>query len=323
MLWQKASFLSRLVASSVCVSEAAGAVIKNVVNCGDLKIVDKSTNGSADLQTEADRRAQYCIVQSLQEKFDNKLTIIGEEEKTTEIPQLESRFDANVLRLDSQLSEELRTALPSDIVVWVDPLDGTSEFTQAAKTKSPLLEQITVLIGIAYKGEAVAGVVHQPFWGADFRGRTIWAIRGVGTHGISVATPKAGAEKVVVTTRSHSTSLVTAALSALRERHLLDRVDPVGGAGFKVIRCLEGAAAYVFASPYCKKWDTAAPEAILQAAGGRLTDISGRTLRYEADVQLGNTGGVLATPAWINHQEFVNGIPDELKASLPEFKKML
>lgn len=34
-----------------------------------------------------------------------------------------------------------------------------------------------------------------------------------------------------------------------------------------MLRCLEGAAAYVFASPGCKKWDTAAPEAVLIAAG--------------------------------------------------------
>ena len=34
-----------------------------------------------------------------------------------------------------------------------------------------------------------------------------------------------------------------------------------------MLRVLEGAAAYVFASPGCKKWDTAAPQAILEAAG--------------------------------------------------------
>ncbi len=42
----------------------------------------------------------------------------------------------------------------------------------------------------------------------------------------------------------------------------------------QVLLILEGAAhAYVFGSPYCKKWDTAAPEAIVEAAGGKLTGI--------------------------------------------------
>lgn len=56
-------------------------------------------------------------------------------------------------------------------------------------------------------------------------------------------------------------------MDALQEAKLLTRVDRVGGAGFKVLRCLEGAAAYVFASGGCRKWDTAAPEAVLEAAG--------------------------------------------------------
>lgn len=41
----------------------------------------------------------------------------------------------------------------------------------------------------------------------------------------------------------------------------------VGGAGFKVIQCLEGGSAYVFVGGGSKKWDTAAPEAVLEAAG--------------------------------------------------------
>ncbi len=72
------------------------------MNDGDLKVVDKNSvkGGPADLQvgrrseagvvlltllhviafkTLADRSAQYMIVKSLQEKFHNRLTIIGEE----------------------------------------------------------------------------------------------------------------------------------------------------------------------------------------------------------------------------------------------------
>lgn len=59
---------------------------------GDLKIVDKSEAGQpADLQTEADRRAQFCIVQSLQKQFRN-LKIIGEEVRTYHL-YISYRFD--------------------------------------------------------------------------------------------------------------------------------------------------------------------------------------------------------------------------------------
>lgn len=111
---------------------------------------------------------------------------------------------------------------------------------------------------------------------------------------------------------------MTSALEALKHRNLADSVEKVGGAGFKVLKVLEGCAAYVFASAGCKKWDTCAVEAVLSAAGGRLTDISGRDIRYESDVQLNNTGGVLATASWVAHQDYISTIPQEIKNNLPE-----
>lgn len=51
-------------------------------------------------------------------------------------------------------------------------------------------QEVTVLIGVAHKGHPVAGVIHQPFWGADASGRTIWAIKGTGVHGIEVVKGK-------------------------------------------------------------------------------------------------------------------------------------
>lgn len=41
-------------------------------------------------------------------------------------------------------------------------------------------------------------------------------------------------ERVIVTTRSHLTTSVTDALDALKSKGLLDRVEKVGGAGYKV-----------------------------------------------------------------------------------------
>ena len=103
---------------------------------GDLKIIDKSENGQADLQTEADRAAQYCIEKSLQEKFQNKLKIIGEEEVTSKVPNKELSFSNQVLIHENKLPEELRAIKEEDVVIWVDPLDGTSEFAAASRGRS-------------------------------------------------------------------------------------------------------------------------------------------------------------------------------------------
>ena len=317
-MFKKACFLTQLVASSVRVSETAGKIIKSIVLDGDLKIVNKGVPGEAqDLQTEADRSAQYCIEKSLQEKFNNRLIIIGEEDVTTEVEIRELNVSAEVLAIDQKCPNAYREIRPEDVVIWVDPLDGTSEFAQAAKNRSPLLQQITVLIGIAYKGEAVAGIIHQPYY--NEAGRTIWGIKGVGAFGTKVS--RRDNKRVVVTTRSHSTQMVQDTLDQMKAKNLADSVERVGGAGFKVIRCLEDACAYVFASGGCKKWDTAAPEAILVAAGGDLTDISGRRIYYGADVQHSNSGGVLATASWVEHRHYLDAVPEHIKEKLPEFNK--
>lgn len=98
--------------------------------------MDKGSDGKKDLQTEADRAAQFCIEQSLQKKFDNKLKIIGEEDITSAVPNVELGVSVDVLSLDSKCSAELRSASLEDLVIWVDPLDGTSEFAEAAKIRS-------------------------------------------------------------------------------------------------------------------------------------------------------------------------------------------
>lgn len=70
---------------------------------------------------------------------------------------------------------------------------------------------------------------------------------------------------------------------------------------------------YVFASSGCKKWDTCAPEAILSAAGGKLTDILGNFYKYGASESRPNKTGVLAAVNDDLHNYALNQIPQELK----------
>jgi 3'(2'), 5'-bisphosphate nucleotidase len=80
---------------------------------------------------------------------------------------------------------------------------------------------------------------------------------------------------------------------------------------------MEGKAhAYVFASPGCKKWDTCAPEAILHAAGGKLTDMLGRSYQYHASVQQLNASGVLATGQAADHDWYQKSVPDQVREAL-------
>lgn len=195
-----------------------------------------------------------------------------------------------------------------DIIVWVDPLDGTSEYTAG------FLEHVTVLIGIAIRDCAVGGVIHQPYFdkGSGDLGRTIWGVKGLGTGGfVPIEPPKD--KFIVTTTRSHSNALVQSALDALKP----DEIIRVGGAGYKVLQLLEGKAhAYVFASAGCKKWDTCAPEAVLEAHGGVLTDILGQHYTYNSDVIFTNKLGVLGVAKGVNHKDISEKIPQDVRNAI-------
>uniref|UniRef100_A0A1I8BNZ6 3'(2'),5'-bisphosphate nucleotidase 1 n=1 Tax=Meloidogyne hapla TaxID=6305 RepID=A0A1I8BNZ6_MELHA len=295
-MWKNSCFLTRLVATSLNAAESAGMIIKVttvyqlfntifqcVMTSGDLKIINKDLEGlKKDLQTEADRSAQAEIEKKLISAFGNKLQIVGEEELPLSYSQVISHDAHNefnlsgkmsdVLLADKNVPEDLRFLTVEDLIVWVDPLDGTSEFVRAQNDPT-LLDQVTVLIGITYRGRPIAGVIHQPYYNllsdsnvSNITGRSIWGIKGVGVFGIDICKVSPPTGPFAVTTASHSSELVDTALKALQEENLICSFRRVGGAGFKVLCCLDGAAAYVFASGGCKKWDTAAPEAVLTAA---------------------------------------------------------
>ncbi|XP_046971331.1 3'(2'),5'-bisphosphate nucleotidase 1 isoform X2 [Vanessa cardui] len=298
----------RLLASSVSVAGRAGKIVRDVMSKGELGIVEKAKD---DYQTEADRSAQRCIIASLSAQYP-KINIIGEEDNPDNEGDVCSDWltidaDKEVLRLECP--SELQGIKEEDIVVWVDPLDGTSEYTQG------FLEHVTVLIGISVNEKPVAGVIHQPYYknvGSENKtGRTIWGLQEIGVGGFTPAPPPNSL--IITTTRSHSNPVVEKALQVMNASQILR----VGGAGFKVLQLLEGkASVYVFASPGCKKWDTCAPEAILSAAGGKLTDILGHNYKYGATESRPNKTGVLAAVNADLHNYALNRIPQELKDKL-------
>ncbi|KGL79711.1 3'(2'),5'-bisphosphate nucleotidase 1, partial [Tinamus guttatus] len=308
------TLLMRVVASAYSVAEKAARIVRNIMATGDLGIVEKS--GANDLQTKADRLVQMSICASLARKFP-KVTIIGEEE-------LPPHDVAEELIEDGHYEEILKKPCPpqytgikeEELVIWVDPLDGTKEYTEG------LLDHVTVLIGIAYGGKAIAGVINQPYYNYEVLNLlnclralrdlkvTIWGVLGMGAFGFELTEAPAG-KHIIVTTRSHSSALVNDCITALNP----DTVIRVGGAGNKVIQLIEGkASAYVYASPGCKKWDTCAPEAILHAVGGKITDIHGNSFQYNKEVKHMNSAGVLATLR--NYDYYASRIPNTVKQAL-------
>ncbi|XP_057314954.1 3'(2'),5'-bisphosphate nucleotidase 1-like [Hydractinia symbiolongicarpus] len=299
-----ASNLMKVVASSVAIAGKAGNAIRLIMKSGDLGVIDKAVkDGNFDPQTAADRTAQAIIVASLSKQFPD-LLIVGEEEGCDAVSEEMLVEDPDKDVLKQNCPDNFKNLKLSDLVVWVDPLDGTKEFTEGH------VEHVTVLIGISAHGKAIAGVVHQPFFSNE--GRTIWGVVGLGAFGVSATVSPPG-RRIITTTKSHMTDNVQQTIDAMKP----DKVLRTGGCGYKVLQVIEGIAdAYVFATPGTKKWDTCAPEAVLIAMGGMLTDIRNERIDYSktAPKYFMNWTGILGTAS--EHDSYASKIPESIRESL-------
>ena len=268
------------------------------------------TQDENDPQTEADRQAQRSIVTTLHKRFP-ELAIIGEEKLADPYDDsLTTQADSDeVLQCSCPL--ELQGVALSDVVVWVDPLDGTTEFTRG------FLDHVTTLIGITVKGVPVAGVIHQPFFnmaaGSDEVGRTTWGMIGVGVFG---CTPVGSSGFCVPASPNNIRLTTTLSHSSSKMEHVIQKLNPetvirVGGAGNKVLMVIEGKAdAYVYATSGTKKWDTCAGEALLKARGGCMSDSRGSSIPYHPEGELANVHGLVASSCPAVHDMVLSVLKD-------------
>lgn len=317
-----APLLSRLVASAVSISNKSASILRDVKKSGELNIQEKAAN---DYVTKADFLSQLNIIKSLENMFP-KLKFCGEEgELKDEYNDLVTTIDSSTLELSKNLPECYNSMKEEDLFIWVDPLDGTREYTEGHEVS----KEVTVLIGISWKGRAIAGVMNQPFYkfetaksdsDAFYTGRCLWGIEGLGAF--DSVNGKVNPVKLnnditkIVTTRSHITDLIKKDLGSIPNSHLMH----AGGAGHKVLCVIEGEAdVYIYPRNGTKRWDTCAPEAILRSLGGSLTDIFGRDYSYvkSDDLTVENCYGLIASVTR-QPQYYSEFISDELKNKVME-----
>lgn len=198
--------------------------------------------------TEADRAADRLIVAGLR-AADPRIPVISEENTDPSTP-----------------------AAPADGCFWlVDPLDGTREFI--ARTG-----EFTVNIALIEAGRPVLGVLHAPAEGetyvADGRGQAIHVV-GDGTPQTIRARPVTDENLAVIASRSHRDAETDAYIAELRPSRTAS-----AGSALKFGLLARGEADLYPRFGRTMEWDTAAGQAILEAAGGHVRDLSGRALRY-------------------------------------------
>jgi 3'(2'), 5'-bisphosphate nucleotidase len=232
-----------LLALAVSLARRAAAVIMEVRAKG----CDVETKADDTPVTAADRAAEALIVAGLRDAAPT-IPVVAEEEVA---------------------AGRISAAAP---LFWlVDPLDGTREFAAGRP-------DFTVNVGLVREGRPVLGAVALPAEGELFGGIVgvgAWKEDGAGRRAIGVrSVPPEGA--VVFASRHYADDPRIAGFVAARPVARLVNI----GSAVKFCRIAEGAGDLYPRFGTTMEWDTAAPQAVVEAAGGSVLAEGGAPLRY-------------------------------------------
>lgn len=234
-----------LLALAVDLAKRAGAVIMSVRARG----FATETKPDQSPVTEADRAAEAIIVDGLRRAAPG-IPVIAEEEVASGVGEA-----------------------PREGPYWlVDPLDGTREFSAGT-------DDFTVNIGLVRNGRAILGAVAVPALGELFGGIVgIGAFKRSGSVERRILARRPPEDGMAVLASRHYASDPRLG-EFLQGRHVAS-ITHIGSA-VKFLRLAEGVADLYPRFGQTMEWDTAAPQAVLEAAGGQVLRASdGTPLRY-------------------------------------------
>ena len=234
--------LSPHLETLVRIAQAAGVVVMRHYEAGC------NTRVKADRSpvTDADEEAETLILAELALAFPNVPVVAEEEAAAGRVAKVGSRF------------------------FLVDPVDGTKEFIKRGG-------EFTVNIGEIVDGVPVSGVVFAPAIGRLFvgaAGEGAFEISGGVTRAIAARAP-AEDGLVAVSSKSHPDAKTDALLKSLAVKG-----NTNAGSSLKFCLVAAGEADIYPRAGHTMEWDTAAGDAVLRAAGGRMTDWDGAPFVY-------------------------------------------
>ncbi|WP_438462487.1 3'(2'),5'-bisphosphate nucleotidase CysQ [Marinomonas sp. PE14-40] len=241
------------------IHDAADAIME-IYQRSDFGIEQKSDDSPV---TAADLAAHHIILAGL-----NKLT-----------PNIPVLSEENVIPYEERKDWPL---------LWVvDPLDGTKEFIKRNG-------EFSINIALVENHKSILGMVYLPvtqegYFGVtgDWQNMKKAAVKWTqdGTELLKIREPKT--PLIAMTSRSHGPNLPESLRKILLED--FDHIEEIAkGSSIKACRIAEGEAdLHLRRGPTCE-WDTAASQAVVEAAGGVLMSFNGEPFRYNARESLLN-----------------------------------
>jgi 3'(2'), 5'-bisphosphate nucleotidase len=152
----------------------------------------------------------------------------------------------------------------------VDPVDGTKEFIKKNG-------EFTVNIALIENEEPILGVVSVPAKNVLYAGEKSQGAYKIDENGNKdeISAQFKGKVPKIVASRSHRDSRVDKLLEAIGEHEEVSM-----GSSLKLCLVAEGEAQiYPRLAPTCL-WDTAAADAVVRSAGGKVRGLDGNALKY-------------------------------------------
>jgi 3'(2'), 5'-bisphosphate nucleotidase len=238
--------LESLLPRVVALVEKAGAAVMEVYARGDFETTYKKEDDSP--LTRADLASHRLLSEGLR-ALTPTLPVLSEESKEVPYPERQSwqRY-------------------------WlIDPLDGTKEFINRR-------DEFTVNVAMIERDEPALGVVYAPAMEELY-----YASRGLGSFKRKELEPP---ERIVVSDYRVSgvTIVVSRSHAGAEVEELVRKIGPTEslsiGSSLKLCLVAEGRAHLYPRLGPTMEWDIAAAQCVVEEAGGKVTDLSGRRLRY-------------------------------------------
>ncbi len=198
---------------------------------------------------------------------------------------------------------------------WIiDPLDGTKDFLQGS-------ENYAVHIALAYKNKPKIGIVLIPerneLW-VGIIGSGAWCENREGRKKhISFSKRLEISELILVSSKNHQQSKLQDLLSTF----CFAETKKIGSVGCKVASILRGESdVYISLSGKTspKDWDMAAPQALIEAAGGMFSHADGTDLIYNNPTY--SQSGCLIASHGKSHQQICQKAMNFFQLEEPQYK---
>ncbi len=238
--------------------------------------------------TLADLDVNNLIIKNIRDKYANVSWDILSEESVNNFSKLE---------------------INSDWLWILDPLDGTKDFIQGTG-------DFAMHLALNYRNKPIIGIVLIPqrneLWIAN--GNKVWCENKNGikkNHNLSHC--KSIGDMTVVTSKNHRNKELQTLISNIGFKNSIS----MGSIGCKIAAILRGEAdIYISLSlpgkSAPKDWDFAAPDAILNQAGGYISTLNNKELIYGQDGYM-QKGLIIASNDKENHETICLEIKDILK----------